>query len=388
MATNPAFTGSVFDLSREPSGIRVAVTCSDCKTRQVGGDKADCPIDIVSRHFSAKHWLITDKWRRATCPECQRKRGASTKSAPDPVDMSKVQADLDRQREAEEKRKAVAAKTAAEVFAAPAPAPAPAPTPALSIDEALPLGPVAAMQALVNRVPIHHHGRDWWSHVPIVVEMVDLYLKSSPDDRSAIIAGVRDGSRFEQSIGRFVRGKSSGGRPWSELVAGLKARGITPLTVLPLRTRNVHATPTTVAFEADSTMTKETKTEPSREARRAHAAAIRLLDLHFTIADGAEVGRYAEGWTDERVAKESGLSPAEVSRTREDVYGRLEDPQEVARAAAITDLSTRFNATMASLRRDMDDARRIVDALAKEVDERTAAFQREVAALKVGGVTK
>ncbi len=397
MPTNPAFTGSVFDLSREPSGLRVAVTCSECNTRQVGGDKADCPIDIVSRHFSAKHWLITDKWRRATCPECQRKRSA-TKQASEPVDMSKVQAELDRQREAEECRQAASAKTAAEVFGAPAQpitqhhvnnATATSPTMTTVADK------IQRTRDLISRVPDVVNKPGWrnWNAVPgITAECVAIYLGLDSFDRLRLVDAVSDlYPGYRQVIGRFAQGHhSAGGKPWGDLRVAMQAIGVQWTTEPPARVRSHFAvTPTTSTAAPTPTMPQETpaqtpKSEPSREARRAHAAAIRLLDLHFTVADGADVGHYADGWSDARVAKESGLSPAEVARTREDVYGRLEDPEEVARAAAIADLSTRFDSTIASLRRDLDDARRIVDALAKEVDERTAAFQREVAALKAG----
>lgn len=64
----------------------------------------------------------------------------------------------------------------------------------------------------------------------------------------------------------------------------------------------------------------------SSDAHKATAKMHQLLVLNFDTDEG----RYAEGWDDERVAKESGLSPTHVTEVRNIAYGELKEPEEIA----------------------------------------------------------
>ena len=64
----------------------------------------------------------------------------------------------------------------------------------------------------------------------------------------------------------------------------------------------------------------------SGDAHKATAKMHQLLVLNFD----ADEGRYAEGWDDERVAKESGLSLTHVTEVRNIAYGELKEPEEIA----------------------------------------------------------
>lgn len=60
-------------------------------------------------------------------------------------------------------------------------------------------------------------------------------------------------------------------------------------------------------------------------AMKAQAAMFRLIDAHFD----PDAGRYADGWDDARVAKESGIAPGHVSAFRTEGFGALKTSPEL-----------------------------------------------------------
>ncbi len=82
---------------------------------------------------------------------------------------------------------------------------------------------------------------------------------------------------------------------------------------------------------------------PSPAAMKAQVEMIRLLTDHFDTADG----RYAAGWSDDRVAKETNMSKAMVIEFRKAGFGEIkEDP-------AIADIRADINA-LEQLQREHD----------------------------------
>lgn len=63
----------------------------------------------------------------------------------------------------------------------------------------------------------------------------------------------------------------------------------------------------------------------SADTHKATAKMHQMLSLHF---DGDE-GRYADGWDDERISKESGISVVHVAEVRNVAYGELKEPEEI-----------------------------------------------------------
>lgn len=63
---------------------------------------------------------------------------------------------------------------------------------------------------------------------------------------------------------------------------------------------------------------------PSMEVRAMKLKATELLMAYYSM----EHGRYDDGWSDERVAKESGMPPAWVTKRREEDFGPLREPTE------------------------------------------------------------
>jgi hypothetical protein len=63
----------------------------------------------------------------------------------------------------------------------------------------------------------------------------------------------------------------------------------------------------------------------SVDTHKATAKMHRLLAEHF---DGDE-GRFSEGWDDERIAKESGMSVTHVAEVRSVAYGDIKEPEEI-----------------------------------------------------------
>jgi hypothetical protein len=90
----------------------------------------------------------------------------------------------------------------------------------------------------------------------------------------------------------------------------------------------------TCAHPPRSKETATVSTAPSPAAIRSQATMFRLLDAQFD----ADAGRYADGWSDERVAKETSLSAQTVAAFRTEAFGAIKEPAEVAALAA--DLAT------------------------------------------------
>ena len=63
----------------------------------------------------------------------------------------------------------------------------------------------------------------------------------------------------------------------------------------------------------------------SADTHKATAKMHQLLSLHFDVDDGA----YSEGWDDERISKESGISLTHVSEVRNIAYGEIKEPEEI-----------------------------------------------------------
>lgn len=100
----------------------------------------------------------------------------------------------------------------------------------------------------------------------------------------------------------------------------------------------------------------------SMDVHKATAKMHQLLVLHFDPDNGS----YAEGWNDERIAKESSLAVAHVADVRSIAYGDIKEPEEIT-----------------ALRRD-------IKALNELITETLVAAQKEVNALnnRVAEITK
>ena len=69
---------------------------------------------------------------------------------------------------------------------------------------------------------------------------------------------------------------------------------------------------------------------PSPAAIKSQATMFRLIDAHFDV----EAGRYAEGWSDEKIGKDTGLSVQTIAAFRDEAFGKIKEPPEVAALAA------------------------------------------------------
>jgi hypothetical protein len=63
----------------------------------------------------------------------------------------------------------------------------------------------------------------------------------------------------------------------------------------------------------------------SADTHKATAKMHQMLSTHFD----AEAGLYEEGWNDERVSKESGISVIHITEVRNIAYGELKEPEEI-----------------------------------------------------------
>jgi hypothetical protein len=66
----------------------------------------------------------------------------------------------------------------------------------------------------------------------------------------------------------------------------------------------------------------------------------RQANEHLHTYFNHETGQYDEGWSDERIAKEFGLSPQWVTKHREENHGALKEPSELAEVRGQIDTLT------------------------------------------------
>lgn len=89
---------------------------------------------------------------------------------------------------------------------------------------------------------------------------------------------------------------------------------------------------------------------PSPAAVKAQAKMFSLLAQHFTPDDG----RYAKGWSDKKIADETGVSVEMVAAVRSEAFGELKEPSEIsALRSEITALEGLVTEQIASLRTEL-----------------------------------
>jgi hypothetical protein len=114
-------------------------------------------------------------------------------------------------------------------------------------------------------------------------------------------------------------------------------------------------------------MTKST-TGPSPAARKSLAKATRLLSEYFD----EEAGAFRDGWSDDAIAKEVGLSESAVAEWREDSFGPLRVPPEMAR------LEAEMLKVQKKVQTDLDEVRELVSGISREFGEKIAALRLEL----------
>lgn len=91
-------------------------------------------------------------------------------------------------------------------------------------------------------------------------------------------------------------------------------------------------------------------TNPTPGAIKAQAKMFNLLSLHFN----PDEGRYAKGWSDKKVADDTGMAADLVASFRVEAFGELKEPAEVsALRSEISALENLVVEQIASLRTEL-----------------------------------
>jgi AraC-like DNA-binding protein len=92
---------------------------------------------------------------------------------------------------------------------------------------------------------------------------------------------------------------------------------------------------------------------PSEAAKKAHRFVMMMLEEHYDEAKNC----YRAGYSDAKIAKESGASEPHVRDTREKYFGPIGEPAEVrALKAELAKLSDEFATQIATFQRRLDEA--------------------------------
>lgn len=102
--------------------------------------------------------------------------------------------------------------------------------------------------------------------------------------------------------------------------------------------------------------------KPSAAAVQGQAKMYRLLQEHFNVEDGA----YGPEWSDERIAKDCSLSLEFVAAIRDEAFGPLKEPPEIAKlnadlealASLFEEQTNQFKAEIATMRARIAEARK------------------------------
>ncbi len=222
--------------------------------------------------------------------------------------------------------------------------------------------------------------RDWKAAPRAAAEIVRLYGAADQYDRARMYDAMAERcSALKTSLLYFRSGLvSDGTKPWPEIQAELAAMGV-PLAERAGRGNKSRRPTSAHVIQAGAALDEspakpepapQTEHAPTREARRAAAKMYALLEQHFEVAPGGNIGTYADGWSDEHVAQESGMSVSEVVRTREDVHGRLaEDPR-------LADVEAKIEAVRQQAERDLADLAKMGAAIREQVEAATAELRR------------
>lgn len=129
----------------------------------------------------------------------------------------------------------------------------------------------------------------------------------------------------------------------------------------PMATATVASAPAAIASTTTPTTAPAAATpvafKPSPAAMKAQAAMFQMLSEQFDSA----AGRYCAGWTDERIAKETGLGIDYVRDFRVAGFGELREPEELTRMRADIEALealhretvAEFNQSLTTLRADL-----------------------------------
>lgn len=102
----------------------------------------------------------------------------------------------------------------------------------------------------------------------------------------------------------------------------------------------------------------------SADTHKATAKMHQLLTLHFDV-DG---GVFAEGWNDERISKESGISVAHVTDVRNIAYGELKEPEELTKLRAdIKSLNDLITETLVAAQKEVNSLNNRVADICKKL---------------------
>jgi hypothetical protein len=111
------------------------------------------------------------------------------------------------------------------------------------------------------------------------------------------------------------------------------------------------------------TESKKMASKPTQSTVKAQAAMFRMLTDNF---DG-DAGSFATGWTDKRIAQETGLSVDYVTAFREEAFGKIKEPEIFAKLLQdIQTLNIMIEETVAPLRVEVEAMRKRVEDARKQ----------------------
>ena len=151
-------------------------------------------------------------------------------------------------------------------------------------------------------------------------------------------------------------------------IGHVKCRAIMPPEQIDRKFRQAgwrldpHVCPDCIPATHEKKGERRMASKPSPAAMKAQAAMFQLLAQHFDT----DTGRYAKGWSDAKIAKETGISPDMVRDFRVAGFGDLREPEEVVQLRSDIDaLATLQREQNAAITVELETLRSKLDRIAK-----------------------
>lgn len=326
------------------------IRCDTCGATSRRDMKPWMPPTAAARFFRRSGWEVDGSGRAAVCPGCMKKPLAATVAERSGLQVVQTTVPI-------ETDASISVRKPSLVVASPPPAP--------TRDDVLAFIRSELEQGFRHCRKLHDDVRELGGSEKAyewALGQLDLVFAREQAFQGRIYVALR-GTAGERALP---------GEPYQQ---GRRQRKETTVSSSP----NPEAPKRTIARTQPSPAQTEPAPGPRPEASsssmRAHRQLYRLLEDHFVLAEVADgspqIGAYADGWNDERVAAETDLAIEEVVRVRRAAFGDMHDPE----LEAIRRSQAELREALARLKTERDRFDAAVRATAGSLEQVDAAVR-------------
>lgn len=352
----------------------IRIVCDGCAATAEQHCKVNMPPNVVANNFRREGWKITGEGKKAKCPKCVKARrtrepepGPKAPTILTPAAARELAKEIDAQvvaKKAADAQRRPGAKLVLPKRNIPDHEPCHCHEVSSSLDaflrrEKLPQKHFADLcgdgvtQNTISRVKLGKMVR-WEALKNLATILVTFTGKTL--DLSEVTTLTENRSQR-----REAQRKRLGSRTRRAVIEEELSRPIAPRTRLKQKSG------------ADDLAVCQGDTQVGHTARKRQRIAFSLLEDHYDDTNC----KYDEGWSDQKIATETGLSVDYVAQTREEAFGPIVDPAIAEAEAKLVAIEQKLQKFRADIHAEY--TQRLV-----EVDRDIAEVRGELAAIKKG----